>query len=226
MANLAPLSGKNGFINRVVGASTPITAEACGDTTQLPGGRYVYPAKQVYQITAAAHQLLDPNVAVVVKNSTVVVKTTDYKLVPLIGAVVFYAPLGGTPSITIDGSYIAAATGSDVIPVDNVNNWELGLTANEIPMPKYGIDMIPQEPGQFAGTFAFDNYDSSDRIDLFTEMLLQKPQIFELYVDVASKRRWRIYGRMGGMPITAPSAGPAMGRITGGMLVMPGYTNV
>jgi hypothetical protein len=218
------ISGRDGDIAWLVGTSTPVGAsEACADIGKLPGGKRSYPVKQIYQVTDVTKHVLDPGLPVVVSNGGVPVKRTDYKLLHLNGCILFRQPLTGTPVITVAGNYIPATTGTDVIPVEHVNDWSLGLTANEIDLDEYATDIIPAAPGKFQGTFQFMRHSAGSGIDLLSEMLLQKTFIFSLYEEVQTKRRWNVYGRLGGAPMAAPSAGAVSGTVTGRCLVMPAF---
>jgi hypothetical protein len=60
MANLPPITGVDGYIALLNGTSTVSLAEACSQITQFPGGSITYPAKQIYQVTARSHKIMDP----------------------------------------------------------------------------------------------------------------------------------------------------------------------
>lgn len=82
---------------KVSGTSTAMTGEA---TTSLGGSQY--------QVTSATKRIIDPTVAVVVKDGGSTVSSSLYSVDRLFGIVTFsgYTPTG---AVTVDGSYLPTA---------------------------------------------------------------------------------------------------------------------
>lgn len=78
------------------GAAVPTTGEA---TTDVGG------AHTTYQVTNAAHRILDPQAAVTVKKNGTPI-TTGFTIDRLFGRILFTAALLGTDVVTIDASYL------------------------------------------------------------------------------------------------------------------------
>ena len=91
-----------GAVIKMNGASVTLTGEAC---SYLSGAD---PAK-VYQVTAAAKQLLNPSVTIVVKDGGATVPAANYVIDYLFGKIRFvgYTVLG---AITLDGAYLVMWT--------------------------------------------------------------------------------------------------------------------
>lgn len=87
-----------GSVVKMQGASNVITGEA---TSYLSGSG----STKVYQITTAAHRVLNPGVAVVVKDGVSTVASTDYTIDYLFGKIRFtaHAVVG---AITLDGAWL------------------------------------------------------------------------------------------------------------------------
>jgi hypothetical protein len=200
------------------GATTLMTAEPCAAITNLSGSPTTYPANQCFRVTARAHSVLDPRSPTIVKNSAVAAKATDYFLNWGTGEIIFFTPLTGTPTITLDGGWISTATGSDVQLLSHVNNWQEGTTAAQIPADEYGKRIVPSFAGKVSGTFQFDYYSSSDMVDLRNALRLRANYFcFALFEDLVSNRMRIIYCNLGGFPTTAPGAGMVGGTLTGGL---------
>lgn len=215
---LTPTTGLGGGIAWLKGTSTAMTAEPCATVTTLSGSPTTYPTKQIYTVTARAKSVLDPRVPLVVKDGGTAKKETDYYINLGTGEIVFYTPLSGTPAITLDGSYIPTATGTDVHLLTHVNNWQEGTTGTQIPADEYGKKIVPTFAGKTSGTFQFEYYSSSDSVDLFNAIKMKLNYfIFALYEDIVSNRMRIIYCNLSGTPTTAPSAGMVGGQITGGL---------
>lgn len=87
---------------KVSGAATAMSGEACTDL----GG-------DVWQITTAAHRIVDPTQAVVVyDDATPLAAGTDYDFDYLTGKITLAAPAGGT--ITVDGYWLAMLAVAEV----------------------------------------------------------------------------------------------------------------
>ena len=86
---------------KLSGTAVPTTGEATTDV----GGLHT-----TYQITNAAHQVLDPQAAVTVKKNGVAQAATLYTMDRLFGRATFLAPLLGTDVVTIDASYLPMTT--------------------------------------------------------------------------------------------------------------------
>lgn len=225
VANLQPLTGKDGYIVLLNGTSTPAAAEACSDigATGLPGGTMVYPAKQVYSVTLRTKKVIDARLPVVVKNSTVPLPKTQYKILYGSGVVLFRQPLTGTPAITVDMSYIPTVTATDVVAIEHVRDWVINLTAPQVPGDEYGPDIVPEYRGKFSGTWQFERLASSSGLDLFYLMLLQSYFIFALYEELQSNRMWVIYGDLSASPQNAPTGAVAGGTVTGVLKQLPSF---
>jgi hypothetical protein len=217
------ITGKNGDIYRIVGASTPITAEACSAVTALPGDDTVYPANQIFKITARAHKLLDPRVPIVVKDGATVKKATDYFVRYGSGYIQFYTPLGGTPAITVDGAYISTASGTDIQHIPNAKNWQLNLTADQADASAYGVRIKRKLRGLLDGTWQFDKY--ADGPTLLNQMQAGSYFFFAFYEDITVPRLWVFPGDFTSQPITNPIDAAAMGTVNGTMLEAPEYLN-
>jgi hypothetical protein len=226
MTFLTVTTGVGGGIGWIRGATTLATAEPCSAITVLSGSPTTYPANQCFRVTARAHSLLDPRSPTIVKNATVAAKTTDYFINWGTGEIVFYTPLTGTPTITIDCGWISTATGSDLRLLSHVNNWQEGTTAAQIPADEYGTRIVPSFAGKVSGTFQFDYYSSSDIVDLgHAQRLNGNYFVFALYEDVVTNRMRIIYANLGGFPITAPGAGMIGGTLTGGLMADVTFRN-
>ena len=225
MANLQPITGTDGYIALLNGASTTMTGEACSAVTQYPGGSITYPANQIFKITARAHKILDPRVSVVVYNSGVSQPTTNYKIFYGSGHIYFYTPLTGTPVVTIDGAYISTALATDVVGMLHVNNWQLNMTGNQIQGDEYGKIIMPEYRGKLSGTWQFDRFSSNTAIDLFNMMLTQSYFIFALYESLSANRLWIVYGDLTSAPFQAPGNGMIGGTVNGVMRETPSYLN-
>jgi hypothetical protein len=207
------------------GASTALLAEAMSQITSMPGGSLVYPAKQVYQVTARTHKVMDPRVTPVVYVGGVSQPTTSYIIFWGSGIVYFRAALTGTPVVTMDFSYISTATATDVVGLQHVNNWQLTMTGNQIQGDEYGTLIMPEYRGKLAGTWQFDRFSSSTSIDLFNTMLTQSYFIFALYESLSATRLWIVYGDLTSAPMSAPGNGMVGGVVNGVMRQTPSYLN-
>lgn len=95
---------------KLSGTAVPTTGEATTDV----GGLHT-----TYQITNAAHQVLDRTAAVTVKKNGVAQSAALYTVDRLFGRVTFGSALLGTDTVTIDASYlpmtsVAAAMGAEI----------------------------------------------------------------------------------------------------------------
>lgn len=87
-------------LKRTSGASTPMTDEAC---TFISG--------KTYQITNAAHRILDRATAIVVEDNSVAVSAANIQSIDyLFGRVTFISSYTPTTPITITGAWFATAT--------------------------------------------------------------------------------------------------------------------
>jgi hypothetical protein len=225
VANLVPITGVDGYIALLNGTSTVALAEACSQITSMPGGSIIYPAKQIFQITARSHKVLDPLVTPVVYVGGVSQSPTTYKIFFGAGIVFFYTPLSGTPVITMDIAYIPTATATDVVGMLHVNNWQLTLTGNQIQGDEYGKLIMPEYRGKLAGTWQFDRFSSSTAIDLFNLMLTQSYFRFALYESISANRLWIVYGDLTSAPVSAPGNGMVGGTVNGVLRETPSYLN-
>lgn len=201
--------------------------EPCNNVTQLPGqsGVIVYPPNQAFMVTGRTRKILDPLLPLLVYNNGVLAKTTDYKVLFGSGAILFRNPLGGTPVVTLAGNYRPTVTGTDVIGLQHVNDWSIPLTAGQIPGDEYGVDLIPNYRGKFAGTFSFMRHSSSTGLDLYYLMLLQTDFCFAMYESLQSNRVWICQGDLSASPQNAPSAAMASGSVTGTLKYLPAFLN-
>jgi hypothetical protein len=213
-ANLQPITGVDGYIALLQGTSTVALGEACSNITAMPGGSIVYPAKQIYQVTARAHKVLDPRVTPVVYVNGVSISPTQYKIFFGAGIIYFYLPrTETTPVVTIDMAYIPTASATDVVGMLHVNNWQLNLTGNQIQGDEYGKVITPEYRGKLGGTGQFERYSSNTAIDLFNLMLVQSYFIFALYESLSANRLWLCYGDMTSAPMQAPGNGMVGGTV-------------
>lgn len=110
MANLASHKGKL-YVTSYSGTTT--TAEACSNVSG-----------KIYQVDDAAKQLIDPTVAVVVKDNGGTVSAGDISSIDyLFGKVTFDAGYSPTTPITMDYDYLARTELTQVTSVDV--NWEM-----------------------------------------------------------------------------------------------------
>lgn len=225
MANLQPITGVDGYIALLNGVSTVALAEACSQILSFPGGADIFPVKQIYQITARSHKIIDPRVNPVVYVGGVSQPATNYVLFPGSGVIYFRVPLTGTPVVTADIAYIPTASATDVIGVQHVNNWQLTLTGNQIQGDEYGKIIMPEYRGKLSGTWQFDRMASSTGIDLFNRMLFQSYFIFALYESLAANRMWIVYGDLTSAPVSAPGNGMVAGTINGVLRETPSFLN-
>jgi hypothetical protein len=224
MSYQPPTTGVGGGIAWLRGATTLAPAEPCSAITTLSGSPTTYPANQCFRITARAHSVLDPRSPTIVKNATVAAKQTDYYINWGTGEIVFYTPLTGTPTITIDCGWISTASGTDVPLLSHVNNWQAGSTAAQIPADEYGKRIVPSFAGKVSGTFQFDYYSSSDIVDLMSAQRMRANYfVFALFEDLVSNRMRIVYANVGGFPVTAPGAGMVGGTCTGGLFEDPTF---
>lgn len=86
---------------KLSGTAVPTTGEATTDV----GGLHT-----TYQITNAAHQVLDPNVAVTVKKNGAAQSAALYVMDRLFGRATFLTPIINTDVVTIDASYLPMTT--------------------------------------------------------------------------------------------------------------------
>lgn len=89
-----PYAGYSGVV-KSSGTSTAMTNEACG----LVSGK-------IYQITATAKRVINPEVAVTVKDNSVTVAATNYSIDYLFGRITFIPAYTPTTPITITGEYL------------------------------------------------------------------------------------------------------------------------
>jgi hypothetical protein len=225
MANLQPLTGTDGYIAWLNGTSTALLAEACSQITSMPGGALVYPAKQIYQVTARTHKVMDPRVTPVVYVGGVSQPATNYILFYGAGIIFFRTALTGTPVVTMDYSYLPTATATDVVGVQHVNNWQLTMTGNQIQGDEYGLPIVPEYRGKLSGTWQFDRFSSSTSIDLFNTMLSQTFFTFALYESLSANRLWVVYGDLTSAPVSAPGNGMVGGTVNGVMRQTPTFLN-
>jgi hypothetical protein len=225
MANLPPITGVDGYIALLNGTSTVSLAEACSQITQFPGGSITYPAKQIYQVTARSHKIMDPLVTPVVYVGGVSQPTTSYVIFWGAGIIFFRTPLTGTPVITMDFAYIPTATATDVLGMLHVNNWNLALTANQITGDEYGTLIEPTYRGKLGGTWSFDRMAGSTGIDLFNLMLTQSFFRFALYESLSANRLWIVYGDLTSAPVAAPGNGMVAGNVAGSLRYTPTFLN-
>jgi hypothetical protein len=225
VANLQPITGVDGYIALINGASTTTLAQPCSQILGMPGGSIIYPAMQIYQVTARTHKVLDPRVTPVVYNNGASLSPTQYKLFYGAGIIFFYTPLTGTPVITIDAAWLSTASATDVVGLLHVNNWQLTMTGNQIQGDEYGKIIMPEYRGKLAGTWQFERYSSSTGIDLFNMMLTQSYFIFALYESLSANRYWVLYGDLTSNPISAPGNGMVSGVVNGVMRETPTFVN-
>lgn len=209
------------------GAATVVLGviEATTNVLQLPGGSLFFPANQAFSVTNRLHKVLDPLVPLLVYNNGILVPTTQYKVLYGAGVILFRAPLTGTPVITLAGNYRQTVTGNDVVGMSHVSNWQLNLTATQVPGDEYGTDMVPEYRGKFGGTWQFDRLSSSTGLDLFYLMMLQSFFIFALYEELQSNRFWILMGDLSASPQNAPTAAMATGVVTGTIKYLPSFLN-
>ena len=225
ITSLPVTTGVGGGIAWLKGATTLVAAAPCEAITTLSGSPTPYPANQCFRITARAHSVLDPRSPTIVNLAVgTPAKATDYYINWGTGEIVFYVPLTGSPTITMDCGWIATTLGSDVRLLNHVNNWQEGSTAAQIPADEYGTRIVPSFAGKVSGTFQFDYYSSSDIVDLMTAQRLRTNYfVFALYEDVVSNRMRIVYANVGGFPVTAPGAGMVGGTCTGGLFQDPTF---
>jgi hypothetical protein len=225
-ANLVPITGADGYVAMINSTSVPVTAETLSNITTMPGGNLVYPAKQIYQVTARAHKVMDPRATPVVYVGGVSQSPTLYRIFWGAGIIFFFAPRAeATPAVTMDYSYMPTASATDVVGVLHVNNWQLNMSANQIEGDEYGTIIAPSYRGKLGGTWQFDALGASSKIDLFNLMLTQSFFTFALYETISGNRLWVVYGDLTSNPINAPSQGMVAGTINGGMRYTPTFLN-
>lgn len=95
---MAQYAGRNAQV-KLSGSGVGTTGEATTDV----GGTHL-----VYQITNAAHQILDPTAAVTVKKNGTAV-TSGFTVDRLYGRVTFASALLGTDVVTVDATYLPMA---------------------------------------------------------------------------------------------------------------------
>jgi hypothetical protein len=225
---LLPISGVDGYIAMLLGASVPVLHGAAGgafhEINYMPGGSRAY-TNQVYTVTDRTMKVADSRVppAIYVDGGSAI-SPTLYRYFPGGNMVVFYQPLATAPTIgvTADFNYIpTAGANGQVLGLLHVNNWQLNMTANPIPGDEYGTMMAPQYRGKMAGTWQFERYSSASAVDLYMLMMTQSYFVFSLYESLIQQRQWIIYGDVSASPMAAPTAGMVGGTVTGTMVAQP-----
>lgn len=220
-APLLPISGVDGYIALIQGASTPTPAAPFSNILTMPGGARAYPVGQAYTITDRTKKIGDSRVPPVVYVDGSSVPPTNYRFFPGGQYIIFFTPLAPAAVVTADVSSLSTATATDVYGLLHVNNWQLNLTSNPIPGDEYGTLMTPQYRGKMAGTWQFDRYSSQTSVDLYYLMMQQSYFTFALYESLLQNRMWIIYGDIGANPMQAPAAGMVGGTITGTLVAQP-----
>jgi hypothetical protein len=225
MAQLTPITGTDGLLVLLNGTPTPVSAAPTTNILAVPGGTLPYPALQLYQIATRTHKVWDPRVTPVVYNSATPLPSTQYFIDWGNGLIVFYTPLTGTPTITVDATYIPTATTTDVVPLPHTSNLNMTMTGNNIPLDEYGTLIIPEARGKMQGTFQFDCWASSTSVDLLTLMKLRNYFIFAAYESVQNNRLSILYSDLTGIPKNIPVNGGVGGTITATLKQLPSFLN-
>src|SRR5215471_1204172 len=108
---LQPISGVDGYITMLLGASTS-TPHATGTytaITQMPGGSYAFPANQLYEVTDRTKKIGDPSAGITVWDGAAQLAPSLYRWLPGGNYILFYTPRTGTPAIAADFSSIDTA---------------------------------------------------------------------------------------------------------------------
>lgn len=126
-----------------------------GEATTDVGGLHT-----TYQITNAAHQVLDPQATITVKKNGTAQASTLYSLDRLFGRAMFFTPLLGTDTVTMDVTYlpmttVAGARGAELsvnqMPIDATTFASLGNTERTWGLRDANgtVDRITQMDGVF-----------------------------------------------------------------------------
>jgi hypothetical protein len=223
--SLTPITGTDGLLVLLNGTPTAVSAAPTTNILAVPGGTLPYPALQLYQIATRTHKVWDPRVTPVVYNSATPLPSTQYFIDWGNGLIVFYQPLTGTPTITVDATYIPTATTTDVVPLPHTSNLNMTMTGNNIPLDEYGTLIIPEARGKMQGTFQFDCWASSTSVDLLTLMKLRNYFIFAAYESVQNNRLSILYSDLTGIPKNIPVNGGVGGTITATLKQLPSFLN-
>jgi len=230
LGSIAPpvgaITGLNGYIAMLNGASSKVTADAFEEILNPPGGALALPAHSLYRVTDRTHKVGDSKAPIVVyggATGVTVVSPTEYQWLPGGNYILFRTPRTATDVIKADVSYIdtSGAVATNIYGLVHVLNWQLNMTANPIPGDEYGTQMIPQYRGKMSGTWQFERYSSSTAYDLYFQMMLKNHFVFALYESLLENRIWLVYGDIGANPINTPTNGMVSGVITGTMDAMP-----
>jgi hypothetical protein len=217
------ITGLNGYIAMLNGASTPATADAYEEIPNPPGGALALPQHSLYRVTDRTHKVGDSKAPIKVyggASGATQISPTEYIWLPGGNYILFHTPRTPTDVIKADVSYISTLA-ADIYGLSHVLNWQLNMTANPIPGDEYGTIMIPQYRGKMNGTWQFERYSSSTGYDLYFQMMMKNHFVFALYESLLENRIWLIYGDIGANPINAPSNGMVGGVITGTMDAIP-----
>lgn len=94
---------------------------SAGEATTDVGG-----AHTTYQITNIAHQVLDPQATITVKKNGTAQSAALYTLDRLYGKAVFFTPLLGTDTVTIDVTYLPMTS------VVQANSWDATMSGTPL----------------------------------------------------------------------------------------------
>jgi hypothetical protein len=225
MPELQPITGTDGALVLLNGTPLPLTAQTCTNILAVPGGTLPYPANQLFQVSARTHKIWDPRVTPVVYNAATALPSTQYFIDWGNGLIVFYVPLTGTPTITVDFTYIPTAAATDVVALPHTSNINMTMTGNNIPLDEYRTLIIPEARGKMQGTFQFDCWASSTSVDLLALMKLRNYFIFAAYDSVQASRINVLYADLTGIPKNIPVNGGVGGTITATLKQLPSFVN-
>jgi hypothetical protein len=218
------ITGLNGYIAMLTGASTAAPAEAFEEIPNPPGGSLVLPVHTLFRVTDRTKKVGDSKVKPVVyggATGTTVIPATNYQWMPGGNYILFYQPLSATDVVKADVNYITTSGANAIYGLVHVLNWQLNMTANPIPGDEYQTAIIPQYRGKMSGTWQFERYSSATAYDLYFQMMTKSHFVFALYESLLENRIWLVYGDIGANPLNAPTNGMIGGTITGTMDAMP-----
>lgn len=137
MANLASYKGRV-YITAYNGTST--TGEACSNVSG-----------KIYQMDDATKQLMDPSVAVVVKDNGSTVSSGDISSIDyLFGKVTFDAGYTVTGPVTIDCDYLARTDVAEVVGAD------INISMESLELSPWGNAYKTFIPGQISADLSFE----------------------------------------------------------------------
>lgn len=170
--------GADIYIVTADGAGTVMTDEACG----LVSGT-------TYQITDAAKRLVDPNIAITVKDGVTPLTADQYEMVFANGKIVLDAAPGG--AVTITGEYLTASQ------LAQAHEWTLNVGPNLRPSHTFGDTWVEQTATTRRGTATLQRFYNDDYWFAEMEDVVSKGTfMLVLYVNQVAGSRYLAVGKL------------------------------